>query len=73
MRMKALTRKAVDEELGDYLTTSEREALMARRDALVSVGRVARADGAVRPQHVPPIAANRAAGVEAVGRPVFTA
>ena len=27
-QMKALTRKAVDEELGDYLTSSEREALL---------------------------------------------
>ena len=35
--MKALTREAVDRELGDYLTTWERDALMARRDALVAL------------------------------------
>ena len=35
MRMKALTREAVDEELGDYLTSAERKALLARRDVLV--------------------------------------
>ena len=34
-QMKALTRKAVDEELGDYLTSAERQALMRRRDVLV--------------------------------------
>jgi len=34
-QMKALTRKAVDEELGDYLTSSERDALLRRRDVLV--------------------------------------
>ena len=37
MRMKALTRQAIDEELGDYLTDSERDALMARRDVLVDL------------------------------------
>jgi hypothetical protein len=35
-RMKALTREAVDLELGDYLTSTERDALMSRRDALVA-------------------------------------
>ena len=35
--MKALTREAVDEELGDYLTSDERKALLARRDVLVTL------------------------------------
>lgn len=35
-RVKALTREAVDTDLGDYLTSLERDALMARRDALVA-------------------------------------
>jgi len=52
-RMKALTRAAVDRELGDYLTGPERKALMARRDALVSViesrGTRALYDGSTRP------------------------
>ncbi|BCS35532.1 hypothetical protein TBR22_A47650 [Luteitalea sp. TBR-22] len=34
--MKALTREAVDAELGDVLTGMERDALMARRDALIA-------------------------------------
>lgn len=36
VRMKALTRAAIDLELGDYLTSMERDALMSRRDALVA-------------------------------------
>ena len=61
MQMKALTREAVDEELGDYLTSAERKALLARRDVLVTVGRVTRADddALLRTMRaiVPPIAA----------------
>jgi hypothetical protein len=36
-RLKALTREGVDEELGDYLTSSERAALLRRRDVLVGL------------------------------------
>jgi hypothetical protein len=36
-RMKALTREGVDEELGEYLTRPEREALLARRNVLVAL------------------------------------
>lgn len=35
-QMRTLTRATVDRELGDYLTPMERDALMARRDALVA-------------------------------------
>lgn len=35
-QMRALTRDVVDRELGDHLTPMERDALMARRDALVA-------------------------------------